>query len=57
MIVRMDTSKEIQALLEVAKPGDMLAFNRGIYSHWGIYIGKSIIFLFFNFFLSTNEFR
>jgi len=50
----MDSSKEIQALLEVAKLGDMIEFNRGIYSHWGIYIGKSIILLFFNFFF-INE--
>jgi hypothetical protein len=42
----MDTSKEIQALLQVAKLGDMIEFIRGIYSHWGIYIGKLIIFLF-----------
>ncbi len=43
----MDTSKEIEALLEVAKEGDMIEFIRDMYSHWGIYMGKLIILLFF----------
>jgi len=34
------SSKELQDLLEVAQQGDMIEFKRGMYSHWGIFIGK-----------------
>jgi uncharacterized protein YkvS len=39
-IVKLNSLKEIEDLLEIAKPGDMIEFIRGLYSHWGIYIGK-----------------
>ncbi len=39
-IMAVKSLKELQDLLEVAQKGDMIQFNRGIYSHWGIFIGK-----------------
>lgn len=28
-----------RAVIEEAKEGDLLEFNRGVYSHWAVYIG------------------
>ncbi len=35
------SSKKKRNMLTNARPGDMIEFNRGIYSHWAIYIGKN----------------
>jgi len=44
----MKTWREMEDLLEIAQPGDMIEFNRGYYSHWGFFMVKERIFLYKN---------
>lgn len=37
---RSEIDEHNQRVLESLSPGDRVEFSRGIYSHWGIYIGK-----------------
>ncbi|XP_055897104.1 phospholipase A and acyltransferase 3-like [Biomphalaria glabrata] len=37
---RSDIDEHNQRVLESLSPGDRVEFSRGIYSHWGIYIGQ-----------------
>lgn len=30
-----------RTVIENAEAGDLLEFNRGVYSHWAVYIGKN----------------
>ena len=40
----VDDSKENEAVLEKAQPGDMIEFIRGRhYSHWAIYVGNDLV--------------
>jgi len=31
-------------VLEELHPGDLVEFNRGIYSHWAVYIGMVVLY-------------
>jgi len=33
-----------KSVLDTLEPGDLIEFSRGMYSHWAIYKGMSIIF-------------
>ena len=44
-VAKIEKSKENEASLEKAQPGDMIEFIRGSYSHWAIYIGKFVLLL------------
>ncbi|GFO21167.1 group XVI phospholipase a2 [Plakobranchus ocellatus] len=39
-VVNKDHNKTVLAELE---PGDLIEFPRGLYSHWGVYIGNELI--------------
>ena len=39
-VAKIENTKENEDLLSKAKPGDMIEFVRGTYSHWAIYVGK-----------------
>ena len=43
-----------ETVLRDLEEGDMVEFPRGVYSHWGVYIGNFISFHFREFFLNSN---
>jgi len=46
-IVAVSVSTEIYryhngTVLEELQPGDMIEFDRDLYTHWGVYVGKNV---------------
>lgn len=35
------SSEDIQAVIQNAEVGDLLEFNREMYKHWAVYIGRN----------------
>ncbi|CAF0735319.1 unnamed protein product [Adineta ricciae] len=42
-VAKIENTKENEDLLSKAKPGDMIEFIRGAYSHWAIYVDNGFV--------------